>query len=514
MPIGPWPNFGACVAHMRDKGHYSEEVARKICGKLEQQMARKFDGWIEEKAWEENERIFEGYITEDLIDKQTERIPLDKAIMAMTTYLRTGKLMDGHSSEIRGEPLAWKVDRNRILCRFGVYSRMPGDDRFWERVKALSKKGGLSIGGEPVGGRKIICQGEKCWLEPKDVAFFEVSFVDNRPANVGAKVTSVNMFAKGESMEKNKEDFMEAAVQFHNVVNGLEKVDYYDYGECIPYAEARGDIKDPEAFCAWLRWYGKHGEKYRKPTGKFDISLMDEELDLIMESCGNCKKAVEGLVADGYSEDDARVMVKAWLASLVNVKPASPEDAGETMENETMKKEDMEQIADMVAKKLQKQAPEEGAPPPEGEGEAGSERNLAAELDEVKAQLAKLASAVESALGKVESETEAPVEAEAEEAAEVEEEVQPGGEGEEKKEPPVEKENEKKLEELEKENKTLRKELGKPAREPRGRVPKKPDEGANLGKGVGELVVKSINAGKSGIPKAEILLKGSEQLLE
>jgi len=41
MPIGPFANFDACVKHMMEKQNYSEEVAKKVCGKMEQQQKQK-----------------------------------------------------------------------------------------------------------------------------------------------------------------------------------------------------------------------------------------------------------------------------------------------------------------------------------------------------------------------------------------------------------------------------------------------------------------------------------------
>jgi len=49
MPIGPYENFGECVAAQKKKGK-SDESARKICGAMEQKMKQKKE--IEDKIFE------------------------------------------------------------------------------------------------------------------------------------------------------------------------------------------------------------------------------------------------------------------------------------------------------------------------------------------------------------------------------------------------------------------------------------------------------------------------------
>lgn len=455
------------MAHIKRKGNYSEEAAKRICGKLQQQLEGKDGGWIEEKAWTDNDRVFSGYITADRVDKQAERIPLEKFMTAMTSYLRTGKLIDGHTNQIRGEPLAWKVEGSRILVKFGVYSRMPGDDKFWDKVKIFGKKGSLSIGGEPVGGKQVICEGSRCHIEPKGVDLFEVSFVENHPANKGARVKEVNTMAKKESM----------------------------------------------------------------------VTMAD--LDAIFDDCAACQKVVQRFERAGFRPETARAYAKEHILnelqsalSDIMVNPASPE-AGSTTQHgsENVDEKEMEELAQKVAKILkQEEAPEEGAPPPEEEGEAGGERDLAADVDALTAQVSELAGIVSSLAEKLTG-TEESVEEEAEEAAAVEEEAgeppaeepaaaeEPGlDKGKKTPEKPPEKPAEepetKKIEEVEKELNELRKSLHLPARAPRGRVPKRPGESPTLAGPVSEIIVKAVNASKKrGVPSVDVLLDGAEELL-
>ena len=50
MPIGPYKDFGACVAAQKKKGH-SDESAKKICGEIEKRT-KEGKGEINEEAIE------------------------------------------------------------------------------------------------------------------------------------------------------------------------------------------------------------------------------------------------------------------------------------------------------------------------------------------------------------------------------------------------------------------------------------------------------------------------------
>jgi hypothetical protein len=480
------------VAHIKRKGNYSEEAAKRICGRLQQQLEGKHGGWIEERAWTDNDRVFSGYITADRVDKQAERIPLEKFMTAMTSYLRTGKLIDGHTNQIRGEPLAWKVEGSRILVKFGVYSRMPGDDKFWDKVKIFGKKGSLSIGGEPVGGKQVICEGSRCHIEPKGVDLFEVSFVENHPANRGARVKEVNVMAKGVS-DRVKDLVARRRLKRNSFV--------------VDMAKSR---------------------------------ITEEDLDAIFDKCAACQEVVQRFERAGFKPETARAYAKEHILnelqsalSDIMVNPASPE-AGSTTRHgsENVEEKDMEEIAKRVVELLkQEEAPEEGAPPPEEEGEAGGERDLAADVDALTGQVSELAGIVSSLAEKLTG-TEESVEEEAEEAAAVEEEAgeppaeqpaaaeEPGldkGKETPKKPPeePAEEPETKKIEQVEKELNELRKSLHLPARPSRGRVPAKPGGSPETLAGpVSEIIVKAVNASKKrGVPSVDVMLDGADQLL-
>lgn len=498
------------MAHVKRKGNYSEEAAKKICGKLQQQLEGKHGGWIEERAWKDNDRLFSGYITADRVDKQAERIPLGKFIKAMTSYLRTGKLIDGHTNQIRGEPLAWKVEGRRILVKFGVYNRMPGDDKFWEKVQIFGTKGGLSIGGEPVGGKDIVCEGRYCYIEPRGIDVFEVSFVENRPANTGARIKEVNLMAK-EVSDKVKDMVARRRLERNSFV-----------------------IEAPK-------------------RSKGESVITEADIDAIFDKCAACQGVVSKLERAGFKPETARTLAKVRILGLLKetlsdmtVNPASPEDAGSTTQDgsEKLDEKELEKLAAKVAERLKQEEAPEGAPPPEEEGEAGGERDLGADLDALTAQVAELAGIVTTLAEKL-TDTEESVEEEAEEAAAVEEEVgqppaeapaeEPGAAKEpdlakaKKKVPgkppekppapaeePAEDPEAKKVEEIEKELNELRKSIHRqPARQPRGRVPGRAGAGPTLDGSVSELIVKSVNASKRrGVPDMDILMTGAAELLK
>lgn len=51
MPIGPFPDFDACVAHMVNEEDHTEEEARRICGAMEAEMnTAPYDGSVSKSA--------------------------------------------------------------------------------------------------------------------------------------------------------------------------------------------------------------------------------------------------------------------------------------------------------------------------------------------------------------------------------------------------------------------------------------------------------------------------------
>ena len=174
-------------------------------------------GWLDERDWY-NDRIFEAFITKEEIDRQRHRcaempgticagdkISIEGFKEVMPWLIKYGVIHYKHSNINFGEPLAWRVEDDRIKLKIGVHSNFkslfPLYDKIWQEIKSFhndsTKKSYMSIGGQSPLSPHTKCDKEKCWDEIYKLGVFEVSWVGENPANLGAEVDRVNVLAKG-----------------------------------------------------------------------------------------------------------------------------------------------------------------------------------------------------------------------------------------------------------------------------------------------------------------------------
>ena len=151
-------------------------------------------GWQNEKEWY-NDRIFETFITQEVVDKQGDKISIEAFKEIMPWFMKFGAIHYKHSSVILGEPVAWKVDGDKIKLKIGVHKKFPVHDDIWKEIKNYGQFGTASIGGESI-INDLKCDSEKCWNDITKLGLWDVSWVGANPANPGAKVDKVNMMAK------------------------------------------------------------------------------------------------------------------------------------------------------------------------------------------------------------------------------------------------------------------------------------------------------------------------------
>ncbi len=146
-------------------------------------------GWRDVKPWD-NDRTFEGVVSQEVRDSYGTILPLDEIERAMPAYMEYGTLNDTHTNMIRGYPVAWKRENDKIMVRFGVMARGVNDDKFWGRVKSCKGMCGLSPGfdyTEELPGARLA-----------GLTIFEISHLapGHAPSNPGAWVTGVNGAAR------------------------------------------------------------------------------------------------------------------------------------------------------------------------------------------------------------------------------------------------------------------------------------------------------------------------------
>ena len=229
-------------------------------------------GWLDERDWY-NDRIFEAYITKEEIDKQRHRcaelpdticagdkISLDGFKEGMPWLIKYGAIHYKHSNINFGEPLAWKIEGDRIKLKIGVHSNhkglFPVFDEIWQEIKSFhndpTKKSFMSIGGQTPLSPHTKCDNKKCWDEIYKLGVFEVSWVGENPANLGAEVDRVNLMAK--SGELTIEDVL---------IDLLAKGDdellqkpfgpWADWDECMAEMRKRYDEETAAKVCGRLK---------------------------------------------------------------------------------------------------------------------------------------------------------------------------------------------------------------------------------------------------------------------
>ena len=151
-------------------------------------------GWQNEKEWY-NDRIFETYITQDIVDKQGDKISIEAFKEIMPWFMKFGAIHYKHSSVILGEPVAWKVDGDKVKLKIGVHKKFPVHDDIWKEIKEYGEFGTASIGGQSIISN-LRCDSEKCYNDITKLGLWDVSWVGANPANPGAQVDKVNMMAK------------------------------------------------------------------------------------------------------------------------------------------------------------------------------------------------------------------------------------------------------------------------------------------------------------------------------
>lgn len=150
--------------------------------------------WRNERSWY-NDRIFETFITEEKIDKQHDKISIEAFKEVMPWFMKYGAIHYKHTSIVFGEPLAWKVDGDKIKLKVGVHKKFPVHDDIWKEIQEYGERGTASIGGQSI-MRDEKCNSKECWTDITKLGLWDVSWVGANPANTGAQVDKVNMLAK------------------------------------------------------------------------------------------------------------------------------------------------------------------------------------------------------------------------------------------------------------------------------------------------------------------------------
>ena len=308
-------------------------------------------GWQNEKNWY-NDRLFETYITQDIVDKQGDKISIEAFKEIMPWFMKFGAIHYKHSSVILGEPVAWKVDGDKIKLKIGVHKKFPVHDDIWKEIKEYGEFGTASIGGQSIISN-LRCDSEKCYNDITKLGLWDVSWVGANPANPGAQVDKVNMIAKEWQDPERMRDSLAKVIydksfneltdeekqKIHNVATiarekGIEQKGeilqkpfgpWEDFAACLSDMKGKYDEETAKKVCGALKRDLEKGEVVKK---KMDKEEGQEQKTIAPEE--KKKQEVPG-------EDEA-VNIKEVLAEIMRRLDALEGKGGAPAEEETEEK--------------------------------------------------------------------------------------------------------------------------------------------------------------------------------
>lgn len=232
---------------------------------------------------EEDTRLIQGYASVEVLDRQSDMVPIDTMQKAMLKYMeRGGLLLYGHENKPIGRVLNWVVKEEP---RYGVPAvEIIGvinkgyklDDEVWELIKD-NKLTGFSIGGSAtdIGFAKMDDGTEARLL--KGIELSEISIVAE-PANQGAVITGISM-AKSYTKDFTdmSEDELGKAAQ--DIVKDVlfdmqkdKKHKSYPWSQCIADQKRSGhSAESAKKICGYIK------AKFGKMVG-----MVDTDEDYIM----------------------------------------------------------------------------------------------------------------------------------------------------------------------------------------------------------------------------------------
>jgi len=369
------------------------------------------------EIFNEKDRLFKGWVSVEVVDKQGEIIPIEEITKVMNVWMKRGApLTDAHSNRVIGRGLNWefkeKDGKKGILITGQIFDDYKLDDEIWADIKSGKRKG-LSFGGrafkrEPLKDVKNIAGIPAKKLE--DLEQYEVAVVEN-PANQLATIESINFLAKGDN-NTNKDIEVTLLDGTKDIIKAEEVqkpfAGYKDFADCV---RQNKDKENPEGYCATIM---------RRVEGKMDSNKIEaEEEKMQCPHCGSwntdhtathniCKdcgftvtrkegEKMEDIEELGISKDEwdnlsevEKTTARQFAQALRRLRN-QPNPWGYTGRYAKPKKPKTKKEETEMEKDIKKEP--EPAPAPEAGG-------VRSELSEIKEMLQKLLSYFETELGK------------------------------------------------------------------------------------------------------------------
>jgi HK97 family phage prohead protease len=269
------------------------------------------------KGADEEKRVFEGWGTVEIKDRQGDLIPIEAFQPLMKKLMKRGApILDSHSNRHVGKVLGYKFKQKNgkdgLWLKGEIFDDFSSDDAVWRDIK-LGLITGFSLGGRAQ-KQEIDCSYEdmdECVNKIEDLEVWEWSVV-RKPANPEATIETVNKLAK-------------------------EHITY-------PEINMLSDLKK-----AILEY-----------TDLKSITQLDAQA--LLEKCTHCKRYVDLAKSMGIDENNALLYLQKNLDSIleekhkmsVNVKVQQPEAPTQLEEEkqEEPQAQDMQAVLEEIMKRL------------------------------------------------------------------------------------------------------------------------------------------------------------------
>ncbi len=335
-PIGPYPDFDACVQANQDA-----DDPEAYCGAIQAAVEGKETPWMDEKPW--TGWKFETFIgDEDIVDTQRERVRDEDYLANLPFLVKYGYFEWLHTGQKIGEFLAWRYEKNPMTGNVGPKVRVglidPDDPVVPPAMKGELKGARIAIEEAAERGKTSIngmwttreeCDGQMCWKVTDHMALWAVGWVSAQAANVAALTTAVGV--KADAPKQNDPDRICGQLWSHGTPAQREA---FGGG-----TEGRGQDDRPPA-----AWWGDCVGSVAKMTGdelgdfvkglpgqarlKAEFFLQERDGHPI---CGSCKAFYDSAIGGGFTPKAALAMLQekldtitGWSETLKTPSPHGP----------------------------------------------------------------------------------------------------------------------------------------------------------------------------------------------
>jgi len=320
-----------------------------------------------EKTFVSDERIFSGFGSVEVLDKQDDIIDIDGLTKIMGTVMeRGGVIMDSHSNKHVGKILDWKVKDSKglpgIWIKGKIFDDYSIDNEAWDKIKNNDYTG-FSLGGRALKQDTFI-EGGTFKNRISDIEVWEFSVV-NEPANTPSKYDSINFLAKGDTSKA--------------------FAGYKDFDACVA---GNQDTGNPEAYCAVIHHQatGKWPSEKMKDYWSKDTVKTKEDLRLKKlfkrilgeDDMGKDKKKQEG--EEEETEEQVEVKIPMEVMEELVGRVEKLEAAQAKMAEDGADEEDEEEEEEKSKKEAEEEEEEEED---EEEEEKSKKKSEKKELDKI-----------------------------------------------------------------------------------------------------------------------------------